>query len=71
LLRDVRGAVSDHCAQVADFGFCVQLTQEKTQRHSMVGTPYWMAPELVRGMKYDQKVAPRNNATLCTLAHFA
>ncbi|KAJ1473706.1 kinase-like domain-containing protein, partial [Baffinella frigidus] len=42
--------------KMADFGFCVQLTQEKTQRHSMVGTPYWMAPELVRGMKYDQKV---------------
>eukprot|EP00291_Cryptomonas_curvata_P030973 CAMPEP_0172211932 /NCGR_PEP_ID=MMETSP1050-20130122/36690_1 /TAXON_ID=233186 /ORGANISM="Cryptomonas curvata, Strain CCAP979/52" /LENGTH=515 /DNA_ID=CAMNT_0012892465 /DNA_START=75 /DNA_END=1619 /DNA_ORIENTATION=+ len=42
--------------KMADFGFCVQLTQEKEMRHSMVGTPYWMAPELVRGQSYDQKV---------------
>lgn len=42
--------------KMADFGFCVQLTQEKDSRHSMVGTPYWMAPELVRGQSYDQKV---------------
>ncbi|EKX33861.1 hypothetical protein GUITHDRAFT_81068 [Guillardia theta CCMP2712] len=42
--------------KIADFGFCVQLTQEKDMRQSMVGTPYWMAPELVRGQTYDQKV---------------
>jgi len=51
ILINTRGEV-----KVADFGFCVQLTQEKDMRHSMVGTPYWMAPELVRGHKYDQKV---------------
>mmetsp|Transcript_68713 Transcript_68713/g.100604 ORF Transcript_68713/g.100604 Transcript_68713/m.100604 type:complete len:527 (+) Transcript_68713:24-1604(+) len=42
--------------KIADFGFCVQLTQEKAMRQSMVGTPYWMAPELVRGQSYDAKV---------------
>uniref|UniRef100_A0A7S0M8Q2 Non-specific serine/threonine protein kinase n=1 Tax=Cryptomonas curvata TaxID=233186 RepID=A0A7S0M8Q2_9CRYP len=42
--------------KLADFGFCVQLTLETQMRHSMVGTPYWMAPELVRGQEYDQKV---------------
>mmetsp|Transcript_15697 Transcript_15697/g.38097 ORF Transcript_15697/g.38097 Transcript_15697/m.38097 type:complete len:518 (+) Transcript_15697:95-1648(+) len=51
ILINTRGEV-----KIADFGFCVQLTQEKDMRHSMVGTPYWMAPELVRGHKYDQKV---------------
>mmetsp|Transcript_43142 Transcript_43142/g.84357 ORF Transcript_43142/g.84357 Transcript_43142/m.84357 type:complete len:270 (+) Transcript_43142:1-810(+) len=51
ILVNTRGEV-----KIADFGFCVQLTQEKDMRHSMVGTPYWMAPELVRGHKYDQKV---------------
>ncbi|KAJ1470415.1 serine/threonine-protein kinase ste20 [Baffinella frigidus] len=51
ILVNTRGEV-----KIADFGFCVQLTQEKDMRQSMVGTPYWMAPELVRGLKYDQKV---------------
>uniref|UniRef100_A0A7S0ECW0 Non-specific serine/threonine protein kinase n=1 Tax=Hanusia phi TaxID=3032 RepID=A0A7S0ECW0_9CRYP len=51
LLLNSRGDI-----KMADFGFCVQLTQEKDMRHSMVGTPYWMAPELVRGQSYDQKV---------------
>mmetsp|Transcript_58038 Transcript_58038/g.142356 ORF Transcript_58038/g.142356 Transcript_58038/m.142356 type:complete len:369 (+) Transcript_58038:1-1107(+) len=51
ILINTKGAV-----KIADFGFCVQLTQERDVRHSMVGTPYWMAPELVRGQSYDQKV---------------
>jgi hypothetical protein len=51
ILVNTRGEV-----KIADFGFCVQLTKEKDMRQSMVGTPYWMAPELVRGLKYDQKV---------------
>ena len=28
-------------SQVADFGFCVQLTKESTSRSSVLGTPYW------------------------------
>jgi serine/threonine protein kinase len=42
--------------KLADFGFCVQLTDQRTMRNTMVGTPYWMAPELVRGKAYDAKV---------------
>ena len=32
--------------QLADFGFCVQLTQARAVRDSVLGTPYWMAPEV-------------------------
>eukprot|EP00736_Rhodelphis_marinus_P010930 Rmarinus@m.17798 len=42
--------------KVADFGYAVQLTQETAKRTSVVGTPYWMAPELIRGQEYDPKV---------------
>lgn len=42
--------------KLADFGFAAQLTQDRAKRNTMVGTPYWMAPELVRGEQYDEKV---------------
>ena len=35
--------------KLADFGFAIALTQEDSKRTSVVGTPYWMAPELIRG----------------------
>jgi len=34
----------------------VGLTEEQDKRRSVVGTPYWMAPELIRGLEYDSKV---------------
>lgn len=40
----------------ADFGYCAQLTDYSKQRNSVVGTPYWMAPELIRGQSYGTKV---------------
>jgi serine/threonine protein kinase len=38
--------------KLADFGFAVGLTTEKAKRQSVVGTPYWMSPELIRGLPY-------------------
>lgn len=51
ILVDFSGAV-----KIADFGFAVGLTEEQDKRRSVVGTPYWMAPELIRGLEYDAKV---------------
>ena len=38
---------ADGSVKLGDFGYCAQLTQESPRRRSLVGTPYWMAPELV------------------------
>jgi len=42
--------------KLADFGYCAQLTDMIQQRNSVVGTPYWMAPELIKGMNYGTSV---------------
>lgn len=42
--------------KLADFGFCAELTEERNKRTTCVGTPYWMAPELIRQHEYDYKV---------------
>eukprot|EP00696_Hemimastix_kukwesjijk_P007077 gnl/Hemi2/18973_TR6278_c0_g1_i1.p1 gnl/Hemi2/18973_TR6278_c0_g1~~gnl/Hemi2/18973_TR6278_c0_g1_i1.p1 ORF type:complete len:229 (+),score=53.96 gnl/Hemi2/18973_TR6278_c0_g1_i1:391-1077(+) len=39
--------------KLADFGFCAQIKSEADRRKSVVGTPYWMAPELIRGQDYS------------------
>lgn len=41
--------------KLADFGFCCQLEKADEKRKSVVGTPYWMAPEVIRGIDYDYK----------------
>jgi hypothetical protein len=42
--------------QITDFGFATHLTKEEKAKTALAGTPYWMAPELIRGNEYTEKV---------------
>lgn len=42
--------------KLSDFGFCAQVSKEIPKRKSLVGTPYWMAPEVIARLPYNQPV---------------
>jgi len=58
--RDIKSdnilIAGDGAVKIADFGYAAQLTKGRAKRNTIVGTPYWMAPELIRGAEYDCKV---------------
>ena len=42
--------------KLSDFGFCAQVSQELPKRKSLVGTPYWMSPEVISRLPYGPEV---------------
>lgn len=42
--------------KISDFGFCAQVSQELPKRKSLVGTPYWMSPEVISRLPYGPEV---------------
>jgi serine/threonine protein kinase len=46
---------NENIVKIADFGFCKSVYGELAMAKTMVGSPIYMAPELLRGMEYSQK----------------
>ena len=51
IMLDTEGHV-----KLVDFGGAAVLTKEQSKRNSLVGTPHWMAPELIRRIPYNDSV---------------
>lgn len=58
--RDLKSAnilVTGNCEiKIADFGVSAQLSNTLPARNSFMGTPYWMAPEVIESSRYNTAV---------------
>ncbi|PRP88851.1 hypothetical protein PROFUN_00319 [Planoprotostelium fungivorum] len=67
--RDVRSDYilisRDGQVKLSHFGFAAQLSTKRGLRNTIVGTPYWMAPELIKGDQYDSKVDVWSLGIMC------
>lgn len=59
LHRDVKAGnillTEDGTGKLADFGVSGQLSDNMAKRQTVIGTPFWMAPEVIQEVGYDTK----------------
>lgn len=58
--RDIKSdsilLAADGGVKLSDFGFCAQVSEQVPKRRSLVGTPYWLSPEIISRQSYGPEV---------------